>query len=77
MRKIIDSSGHSWQVEVISRAKTSAYLDPKVSQPIVQFTCVGRRLPHRYASLGPGRADSIDDTADSDLLRVFERARPL
>jgi hypothetical protein len=77
MRKIIDSNGLSWQVEVISRAKASAYLNPKVSQPIVQFTCLDRRLPHRYAALSPGAKDSIDDTADGDLIRVFERARPL
>ncbi len=74
MRKIVDSSGLSWQIEVISRAKASAYLNPKVSQPIVQFTCLDQRLPHRYASLSPGEADSIEDT---DLLGAFERARPL
>jgi hypothetical protein len=77
MRKIIDSNGLSWQVEVISRAKASAYLNPKVSQPIVQFTCLDERLPNRYASLSPDGADSIDDTADGDLLRAYERARPL
>lgn len=77
MRKIIDSSGLSWQVEVVSSAKASAYLNPKVSQPIVQFTCLDQRLPHRYAALSPGGKDSIDDTADDDLIRAFERARPL
>ena len=77
MRKIIDSSGLSWQVEIISHARASAYLSPKVSQPIVQYTCLDKRLPRRYAALSPGGADSIDDVADGDLLRTFERARPL
>jgi hypothetical protein len=73
MRQFADADGLEWIAEVVSLGRTSAYLNPKVHRPIVQFTCQSRALPRRYASL-PGERDSLEVLNDVELNHLLATA---
>ncbi len=76
MRKVLDGDGQTWQVEIVSHGRTSAYLNPKVHRPLVQFVCLTRTQPRRYAPLPVGQGDTLDDADDGELLRLLADAKP-
>lgn len=74
MREIVDPNHGRWSAERINQGRASGYLNPKVHRPIVQFTCLDRPLPRRYAPL-PAPASWLDDLDDEALLGLFQRAK--
>ena len=70
----VDQDGRKWRVDVISHGRTSAYLNPKVHRPVVQFSSLDGRSSRRYATLpqGVGNPGDLDDEA---MLRLFDSAR--
>ena len=72
MREFTDSDGTRWRVEAISHGGTSRYLNPKVHQPILQFSCIGDRRARRYVghpSKGEGNMDTLSEAELRDLLQ--------
>jgi len=74
MREFTDTDGSKWHAEVVSQGRTSAYLNPKVHRPIVQFTCQSRAVARRYASL-PKERDSLEVLNDAQLIQLLATAR--
>lgn len=70
----VDQDGRKWRVDVISHGRTSAYLNPKVHRPVVQFSSLDGRSSRRYATLpqGVGSLGHLDAEA---MLRLFDSAR--
>lgn len=73
MREVKDPAGNRWTAEIASHGRTSGYLNPKVHRPIVQFTCLDRRVPKKYSALPVGR-DSLDGLSEADLTALLENA---
>jgi hypothetical protein len=73
MPEFDDADGARWRVEEISHGHTSEYLNPKVHQPILQFSCLSHRKPRRYLghALGQSRLDAL---SEADLQLLLERA---
>jgi hypothetical protein len=69
-----DSDGTRWKASTISHGRTSDYLNPKVHRPIVEFRCLDRRLPRRYAKLPPER-DSLEAVPPGELRALLARAK--
>ncbi len=74
MREFEDAGGSRWRAEVISRGGTSEYLNPRVHRPILQFSCLDRRLPRRYVGYTPGDASSLETLPDSELRKLLNQA---
>lgn len=58
---------------VVSTGRTSPYLAPRVSRPIVQFTCVD--VPARPRTYAPLTGATLAALSDDDLLAAWRRAR--
>ena len=74
MREFNDGSGSRWRVEVVSRGRTSDYLNARVHRPILQFTCLGRRTPRRYVGC-PGGVEILEGLSDVELDELLGRAQ--
>ena len=74
-RSFEDANGLQWDVEVISDGTTSAYLNPRVHRPILQFTPTGRVGARRYVALKKGQPDALDELTEEHLLTLFAKAR--
>lgn len=70
----IDQNGCKWRVDVISHGRTSAYLNPKVHRPVVQFSSIDGRSGRRYATLPEG-VGNLGDLDDEAMLHLFASAR--
>ena len=76
MRKFQDQAGVLWEAVVISHGRTSGYLNPKVHRRVIQFSCLDRRQPRRYAPL-PSQAESgLADLPLADLRVLLGESRP-
>lgn len=75
MRVFCDVSGSRWEVRLISHGRTSAYLNPRVHRPVLQFTCRDRTLPARYTAAPEGVEGSLDRVEEAALRRLLARAR--
>ena len=75
MREVVDQDGRKWHVDIVSHGRTSAYLNPRVHRPLLQFACVSGIQPRRYAPLPIGHTDSLDDLDDGDLVRLLDGAK--
>jgi len=75
VRVFADASGVQWRAEVVTRGRTSDYLNPRVHKPIVQFTCLSARAPKRYSSLADADPASLLHLTNADLTDLFGRAR--
>jgi len=73
MRTFSDSHGLRWTAETISHGRTSAYLNPKVHRPVVQFSCLDERGPKKYASLPKGR-EELEGLSDDELVALLSKA---
>lgn len=73
MREFQDADGAQWRVEEISHGRTSEYLNPKVHQPILQFSCLSHRKPRRYVGHASGQGD-LDACSETELQLLLERA---
>lgn len=74
MRTLRDAKNRSWKVELISHGQTSAYLNPRVHKPILQFTCLDQSLARRYVAFKDYASRSLTDCSDEELATLFERA---
>ncbi len=74
MREFEDSRGSRWRAEVISRGGTSGYLNPRVHRPILQFSCLDRRLPRRYVGYAAKSPDELNALSDAELQQLLDRA---
>lgn len=75
MRTFQDQAGLQWQAEVISHGRTSGYLNPKVHRQVVQFSCLDRRQPRRYAPLPPTADPGLGGMPLEDLRALLDEAR--
>ena len=75
MREFTDGEGRTWTAEVASPGRTSAYLNPRVHRPIVQFSCRNAPVPRRYASL-PGERAGLESLSEAELLDLLREAQP-
>jgi hypothetical protein len=73
VREFQDADGAVWRVEEISHGRTSEYLNRKVHQPILQFSCLSHRKPHRYLGHALGQS-RLEDLSEADLQLLLERA---
>jgi hypothetical protein len=73
-REFVDPSGHRWAAAVVSHGRTSAYLNPRVHRPIVEFRCLDQAQPRRYGRLPVGR-DSLEGLEEGELAALLARAR--
>jgi hypothetical protein len=71
VREFTDAQGRRWRAELITHGRTSAYLNPRVHKPILQFSCLDARMPRRYVGYGGG---TLDEVAEDDLRELLERA---
>lgn len=74
MREFEDARGSRWRAEVISRGGTSGYLNPRVHRPILQFSCLDRRLPRRYVGYAGKIPDELNALSDAELQQLLDRA---
>ncbi len=74
MREFEDAGGSRWRAEVISRGGTSKYLNPRVHRPILQFSCLDRRLPRRYVSYAEKVPDQLNALSDAELRKLLNQA---
>jgi hypothetical protein len=74
VREFTDAEGQRWQVEVITHGRTSAYLNERVHKPVLQFSCLDRRLPRRYVGYALTKQGPLDDVPQADLRKLLERA---
>ncbi len=70
----VDQDGRAWRVEVVSHGRTSAYLNPKVHRPVVQFSSLDDRSSRRYATLSQG-VGNLEDLDAEAMRRLFDSAR--
>jgi hypothetical protein len=76
MRNLLDCAGLEWRAEIVSHGRASDYLSRKVHRPIVQFTCLDRSEPRRYAPLPPSWGDDLGCLEENSLRQLLGRARP-
>jgi hypothetical protein len=74
MREFIDAEGRRWRAELITHGRTSAYLNPRVHKPIVQFSCLDARVPRRYVGYAASTRGPLDEVAEADLRQLLEQA---
>jgi hypothetical protein len=75
MRTLEDARGRKWIAELISHGQTSAYLNPRVHKPIIQFTCLDKALPRRYVGFQEDGQGSLDACTDQELGVLFGKAK--
>ena len=66
--------GTAWEARIVSSGRTSPYLAPRLTRPVVEFRCVtapGR--PRTYAPL-PGA--TLAELPADGLLALWRRSRP-
>jgi hypothetical protein len=73
VREFHDADGALWRVEEISHGRTSEYLNRKVHQPILQFSCLSHRRPRRYVGHASDRGE-LDACSAAELQLLLERA---
>ena len=73
VRHLTDQEGIRWSAEIVSHGRTSAYLNPKVHRPVVQFECLDGPKPRRYASLTKGR-DALEELNEGELAALLEKS---
>lgn len=74
MREFTDNTGSRWRVEMISRGRTSEYLNAKVHRPILQFSCLNRRVSRRYLGYALKEAAALETLSDAELQELLQRA---
>jgi hypothetical protein len=58
----------------VSSGRTSPYLVPRLTRPLVEFRCItAPQRPHTYAPL---LGATLADLPTADLLALWRRARP-
>ncbi len=74
MREFEDAKGFRWRAEVVSHGGTSGYLNPRVHRPILQFSCLDRRLPRRYVGYAGKVPDELNVLSDAELRKLLNQA---
>jgi hypothetical protein len=74
VREFTDAEGRRWRAELVTHGRTSAYLNARVHKPVLQFSCLDRRLPRRYVGYAPAEQGSLDDVPQAALRKLLERA---
>ena len=73
-RRFAAPDGTAWEARVVSAGRTSPYLAPRLTRPVVEFRAVASpALPVRYAPLaGP----TLAALSAEGLLALWRRSRP-
>jgi hypothetical protein len=68
-RTFKDPQEVSWSARLVGQGHTSAYLATKVHRPIVEFHCLDKSVPKKYAVLPKG-VEGLDDDELRRMLKV-------
>ncbi len=74
MRDFDDCEGTTWHAQLVGHGRTSAYLNPRVHTPVVQFSRADGRGPRRYAGL-PADVGPLERCSVADLRALLQRAK--
>jgi len=73
-RRFAAPDGTAWEARIIASGRTSPYLAPRLTRPLVEFRCVtAPDAARRYAPLGGTTLEGLDAEA---LLALWGAARP-
>jgi len=72
-RRFAAPDGTVWEARIVASGRTSSYLAPRLTRPLVEFRCVtAPDAARRYAPFGGTTLESLDAEA---LHALWRRAR--
>ena len=71
-----DAAGNEWEADMISHGHTSGYLNPRVHQPVVQFSRRDGRFAKRYTGFAETEERTLDTLSEDELRVLLDRAKP-